>query len=199
MTNISKQDRQGARTPADLERKYNFKQSFAQVSGFAAEARRAAEQAEQAADEINDVFTRDIVFTGTLTNTVEGYLPPGKEEIDTLQAHITGVQTIPEDLQKYYDFNGDGVLNSLDGRKAQLYYLGIEPFAEWPMAQKSQVTLTIDLTDTEKAIHFTGTNMWGREVDAYIGVNLTSVINPATEERLKLLEERVAALEAQGG
>ena len=40
---MNKQDRQGARTPADLERKYNFEQSFAEVMGIATDARTLAE------------------------------------------------------------------------------------------------------------------------------------------------------------
>lgn len=43
---MNRQDRQGARTPADLERKYNFEQSFAEVMGIATDARTTAEKAE---------------------------------------------------------------------------------------------------------------------------------------------------------
>jgi hypothetical protein len=44
---MSKQDRHGARTTADLERKYNFGKSFAEVMGLANDARRSAEAAEK--------------------------------------------------------------------------------------------------------------------------------------------------------
>lgn len=51
-----KQDRQGARTLADLERKYNFGRSFAEVIGIATDARNAtAELDKKLAKEIADV------------------------------------------------------------------------------------------------------------------------------------------------
>jgi len=46
----AKQDRQGARTVSDLERKYNFGKNFAEVLGIATDARDAAENAQSAAD-----------------------------------------------------------------------------------------------------------------------------------------------------
>jgi hypothetical protein len=48
---MSKQDRQGARTPADLERKYNFGKSFAEAMGIATDAREDAKNAQAAAAE----------------------------------------------------------------------------------------------------------------------------------------------------
>lgn len=39
---MNKQDRQGARTPADLERKYQFGKQFAEIMGIALDARDAA-------------------------------------------------------------------------------------------------------------------------------------------------------------
>ncbi len=39
---MNKQDRQGARTPADLERKYQFGNQFAEIMGIALDARDAA-------------------------------------------------------------------------------------------------------------------------------------------------------------
>jgi hypothetical protein len=206
MANISKQDRQGARTPADIERKYNFNQSFAQVSGYAAEARRAAEQASQAADSINDVFTRDIVMTGTFTNTVEAYLIPMDDEIATIQDHCVGTKLIPDERIPLYDFNNDGVVDTRDVFLAIGYQNGNEDFSKWTGAVKSVVTMTIDLSDPAKAIRFTGVNMWGRAVESFYGIDFTTAINRDVKTKLdglqtgmELLEERVAALETQGG
>lgn len=195
MSITSKQDLQGARTPADLERKYSFGKSFAEAQGFSEEARRAAERAEQAADSFDKVFASDITMTGTLTNTVEGYIPPGDEELTTIDAHILGLELIPDDLIAYYDFNGDGVVDAKDARKAVRYKLGIDDFKEWSGAVTTTITLTIGLADPEKAIRFTGTNMWGREIEGYIGVNFTSVTNPQTEEKIAELETKIAELE----
>ena len=46
---MSKMDRQGVRTPADLERKYNlgsFGKSFAEIIGVSTDAREAVERLE---------------------------------------------------------------------------------------------------------------------------------------------------------
>lgn len=43
---MSKQDRQGARTPADLERKYNFGKTFAELMGLALDAQKSVSQVE---------------------------------------------------------------------------------------------------------------------------------------------------------
>lgn len=47
---MSKQDGYASRTAADLERKYNFGQTFAEVYGLVADARKAAEEAQNAFD-----------------------------------------------------------------------------------------------------------------------------------------------------
>jgi len=47
---ISKQDGVAPRTAADIERKYNFGKSFAEVMGYATDAKEAAEAAEEAAE-----------------------------------------------------------------------------------------------------------------------------------------------------
>ena len=46
----SKQDLVAARTAQDVERKYNFGKTFAEVMGMAEEAQKAAEKAQEAAD-----------------------------------------------------------------------------------------------------------------------------------------------------
>ena len=44
---MSKQDRQGVRTANDLEQKYNFGKSFAEVMGIATDAQKAADEANE--------------------------------------------------------------------------------------------------------------------------------------------------------
>lgn len=201
----SKQDRQSVRTAAELAQRYNFKQSFSAVAGYANEARRAAEQAESAAQSISRLFAGDIVMTGKLTNTVETYLLPGEEEIATMQNHFAGIEEIPAERIPLYDFNNDGIVSTLDIMLAIGYRQGTEDFSQWSGAVKSVVTMTIDLTDPSKAIRFSGLNMWGRAVESYLGIDFTTAVNQKTEDkisdvdnRLAFLEDRVAALE-QGG
>lgn len=49
---MSKQDKIAPRTPADLERRYNFDKSFAEVMGIATDARNEAQEAKKVASSI---------------------------------------------------------------------------------------------------------------------------------------------------
>lgn len=57
-----KQDRQPARTVPDLERKYNFGKSFAEILGIATDARKFAEEAKQEVGSLDDSLTADEIF-----------------------------------------------------------------------------------------------------------------------------------------
>lgn len=195
---INKQDRTAARTVTDLERKYSFAKSFAEVAGFAQEARRVAEEsAEEAKTYVNEVFTKNILLTGKFTNSVEAYLLPGDEEIATMTDHFVGPETIPAERIPLYDFDGDGVVTTQDILLARRYRNGIEDFANWSGAVKSVVTMTIDLSDPTRAIRFVGTNMWGRAVESYVGIDFTNIVNRDTEDKISDLELRIDALESQ--
>lgn len=66
----SKQDGVNPRTASDIERKYNFGKSFAEVMGYAADAQKAAETAQEAANKANqalDGLDQDAIFN-LLTN-----------------------------------------------------------------------------------------------------------------------------------
>ncbi len=226
MATLSKQDLHGARTAADLERKYGTR--FAEIIGVATGAREVAEGAAEAAKNLDsnltqeeifkrltnngeaqgvfrgedgqiyinaayivalsELFAKDIVMTGTFSNTVEAFLEPGDEEMEYMQKHILGTSVIPSTLIPLYDFNGDGVITSADLRIAQKAKLGIDSLSDWSGAVKTPVTLTIDLNDPEKAIHITGTNMWDREVDEYVGVNGTSLRHNGTYDYVSAQE-----------
>jgi hypothetical protein len=232
MDRTAKMDLHGVRTAADVERKYNFGKSFAEVMGIATDAQNLAQQAvEKGANltqeevfnaltnngqaqgifrtdngevyinaeyivSLASMFANDIVMTGTFTCQTEGYIVPDDEVHEAIVAHIlNGGGIITDELIPLYDFNGDGEITSVDGRIATKMMLGLESMANWSGAKKTPITLTIDLSDPEKAIHYTTTNMWGREVSGYWGVNTTSARCPATEERIDALEARIAALE----
>lgn len=74
---MSKQDRQGVRFPADLERKYNFDKSFSNAEGAAHEANRNAAEAYQAVAELEEKTNQAItiveaqaVYTAIMTGTL---------------------------------------------------------------------------------------------------------------------------------
>lgn len=65
-----KQDLAGARTAADIERRYNFTKRFADVIGVASDAQRAAEDAKKSAGNPAEKLTPEEVFN-LLTNNGE--------------------------------------------------------------------------------------------------------------------------------
>lgn len=72
-----KQDRQGVRTPAELERKYDFGQNFGDFKAQLNAAQRAAADAQSAVAELNDRLTIKIdaveaqsVYTAMMTETL---------------------------------------------------------------------------------------------------------------------------------
>lgn len=75
---MSKQDRQGARTPADLERKYSFGKSFAEVMGLAKDAQDAAEKAQTTAGEAKTEISR---LANSIELSVTGGEPGNKASI----------------------------------------------------------------------------------------------------------------------
>lgn len=64
---MSKQDRQGVRKPTDLEQKYNFGKSFAEVMGIANDAKTKAEDAADSVKKLDEGLTQDEIFN-RLTN-----------------------------------------------------------------------------------------------------------------------------------
>lgn len=211
---MSKQDRQGVRTAADLERKYRFGKSFAEVLGIAEEARELAEDAEgkldgnMTAEEIYNfltnngenqglfryedgalyinaeyikaveaLFEKKITVKGTLTNTAEVYVPPGEEEMRTIQEHALGLGLITSQNTPLYDVNGDGIVDIIDLAAFNKMRRGRMQMSEWSGAKKSTVTVTIDVSNPDKCIRIEGENMWGRQFSQYIGISGTNIID----------------------
>lgn len=135
---MSKQDRQGARTPADLERRYNLgklDKGFAEVMGVSTDARDAVDRiASELRSEFNEQvtsLTRDterivLAALGNYVNaddyeklerTVKNEFAVMAEKttmyFETTTQQITNVngdlQTMVETQQKYFDFSVDGV------------------------------------------------------------------------------------------
>ena len=133
---MSKQDRQGARTPADLERRYNFGKTFAQVLGVASDARNEVEAIEArlrsaVMDQVTAITrdTEQIVLSALesyaetsdldeLKTTVSSQLSVMAEKItmsfETTVTQISEVdgelQTVVEDLQKHFEFTANGLV-----------------------------------------------------------------------------------------
>ncbi len=133
---MSKQDRQGARTAADLERRYSFGKSFAEVLGIATDARDRADTIESRLhNEIMEqmtAITRDTEQTiisalesyaeisdmEELRSTVSSQLSVMAERIalnfESSLMQISEVdgdlQTVVEELQKHFEFSANGLV-----------------------------------------------------------------------------------------
>lgn len=133
---MSKQDRQGARTPADLERRYSFGKTFAEVLGIASDTRDQVSVIESrlrsAVMEQVTAITRDteqIILTALesyaetsdldeLKSTVESELSVMAERItmnfETTVTQISEVdgdlQTVVEELNKHFEFSVNGLV-----------------------------------------------------------------------------------------
>lgn len=136
---MSKQDRQGVRTPADIERKYNLgnlTKSFADYMGVASDERDAVERAfselrSEFAEQVTSI-TRDTerilmaalesytetTETESLQRTIQGELEVMAEKIamnfeETVRqvSSVNGdLQSIEETLQKHFEFSIDGLV-----------------------------------------------------------------------------------------
>lgn len=95
---MNKQDRQGARTPADLERKYGRR--FSEAMDLASDAQKAAEKAEGAVDKMDEMLDQEELFN-RLTNYGE----------------VEGIFRDPETGQLYINasYLATGVITSADG------------------------------------------------------------------------------------
>lgn len=135
---MSKQDRQGARTPADLERKYNLgglDKNFAEVMGISIEARDAV---ERITSELRSEFSEQITSLTRDTERIvmaalESYVETSNYEEfqQTLQSELSvmadkismnfdstvtqianvdgDLHTVMEKLEKHFDFGVDGL------------------------------------------------------------------------------------------
>jgi hypothetical protein len=70
----SRQDRQGARTPADLEYRYAFGKSFAEVMGIATDARNFAEEAKKVSAGVRETNNGIALKVKSLEEQVDGAL-----------------------------------------------------------------------------------------------------------------------------
>ena len=117
---MSKQDRQGARTVPDLERKYNFGKTFSEVMGVASDARTAADEAMAAAERANNAvneldsgLTPDEIFNRLTNNSTDQgiYRENGKIFVN---ASFIKTGFISSDLIKA------GVIRSLDYKSEEI-------------------------------------------------------------------------------
>lgn len=200
---MSKQDRVAPRTAADIERKYNFGQTFAEFAGLIDAAQKAADAADAAAKEASkavDNLDQDEIFN-LLTNNgkAQGIYREG-EDIYVNASYIKGGKIITEGqtylrptyedclymlrsvifpdkypAKDFFDLNGDGVFDRNDALFALDVFYGLTDISECVSLEKSTVTVTIEPSNPLETVKISGVNMWGSEVSVTIGANCTKI------------------------
>ena len=131
----AKQDRQGARTASDLERKYQFGKSFAELLGLVNDSRDKVDSVESSLQsELRETATnisRDterIVMAAsenyTKTNEFEEFMASYKSDLEVTSKQISmnfeatteqiaevdgKTQKVIEDLEKHFEFTANGL------------------------------------------------------------------------------------------
>ncbi len=123
---------------------------------------------------VEDLFTKNIKMTGSFVGTAEVYLEPNEAVKKTIKNHLLGTQYILPSKIPLYDFNNDGEISIADAAFANMCSLGVRSISEWSGAVKSTVTITINMSNVDKAVSITGTDMWGGKYNQYIGLTGSS-------------------------
>lgn len=111
----AKQDRQGVRTASELERKYGFGKTFAEILGIAEDAQDAAEEAKKNVTELDENLTQDEIFN-RLTNNGEAkgvyrddegniYINADYIQSGSINADLITTGTLSADYMKLYGSN----------------------------------------------------------------------------------------------
>ncbi len=113
---MSKQDRVYTRTASDLERKYQFGKTFAEIMGIATDAQDAADRANDAADKANEAVNsldQEEIFNRLTNNSTDQgiYRENGKIYVN---ASFIKTGFISSDLIKA------GVIRSLDYKSVEV-------------------------------------------------------------------------------
>lgn len=131
----AKQDRQGVRTATDLERKYNFGKTFAEILGIATDARDSVDRVEselrnEILEQVTSIArdTESIIMSAlesyVETSDYEDFLKTVESEFAVMADRISmnfdfyteqisevngELQTVTEDLSKYFEFGVNGL------------------------------------------------------------------------------------------
>ena len=124
------------------------------------------------------IFAHDIIMTGSFTAYTEAFMEPGEDEVQAIMKHYTGIETIASDRLALYDFDDDGEVTYSDAMLALQAARGSSSLSGWSGAQKSAVTMKINMKDPNNFVTITGTNMWGRTVSQKLGINLSTDMHP---------------------
>ena len=148
---------------------------------------------------VDDLFAQDIKMNGKFVTTADVYFEPSHAGIETLTDLLERGDATAEEIA-LWDFNGDGRVDYLDKELAQKAIVGEWSISQSAIAKKSTAAVTIDISNPTKAIRITGTNMWGRTVETYFGVNSPLMSANYMETLQALIEQSSVVMRIdQGG
>ena len=148
---------------------------------------------------VDDLFAQDIKMNGKFVTTADVYFEPSQAEVETLTDLLERGDATAEEIA-LWDFNGDGRVDYLDKELAQKAIVGEWSISQSAIAKKSTAAVTIDISNPTKAICITGTNMWGRTVETYFGVNSPLMSANYMETLQALIEQSSVVMRIdQGG
>ena len=135
--------------------------------------------------------------SGTTSTTISIFLEPGEEEAKTIMNHQAGIELIPADRIHLYDFNNSGDVTAVDGRIVNQVIAGLTSLASWSEAEKSDVTVTIDMSTPEKIVSAKGTNMWGREVELTSTELFEYILKDIeyNKKKIEALKDKISSIE----
>lgn len=166
----SKQDGVAVRTAAELERKLNYGQKFAEVYGIATDARTAAEEALQATEQLDSSLTQEEVFNRLTNNGTSQAIYRENGEI-YINASFIKTGSISSDMIKA------GIIRSVDYEVKEVdpIYPGTDVFPDSTMYPSHGEDI-----------------VRGIEIDFAAGVIRGVLVSNVTDE----LAARISALEA---
>lgn len=117
MSNASKQDRQGARTIAELNSRYNFGKSFAEAMDLAEAAQKTADDASESVSKLDEKLSQDEIFNRLTNNGKSQGLYRGEDgELYVNASYIaTGILTSSDGTVKI-DLRNNRV--TVDGKRS---------------------------------------------------------------------------------
>ena len=104
---MSKQDRQGVRRPADIERKYNFNKQFSETRAAAEEARRIALDISES----DEGLALQVKALDTEVKALDTEVQALDTEVQALDDDINGEGGIKEQLENKIEPDADGNVN----------------------------------------------------------------------------------------
>lgn len=118
-------------------------------------------------------ISASIIKGGSIVSEGETYLRPTYDDCVKMLWSLTFPSNYPQ--KDFYDLNGDGIFDVDDVRLAFSVFLGQSEITDCVSISKSKVTVIISPSDPLNTVKISGTNMWGSEVVASIGVNSSRI------------------------